>query len=318
MNLDRTRIVVRGYWCRLSVLVLLAVPVAARAECGSPGRVGHAAAFHPPSQRLVVFGGETGNALSNALWAWNGSAWECMRSDGPSPRSDAALAWDERRQVLVLYGNRVGRTVLQDTWELGASGWTNRSLTSPTTDPHPVMGYDHANGAVLMFAGLGDDSQERITLRWNGAEWSKIADEPRSEFPNAFLPGNSSSPAWLVTARRTESGYEPRLYNWANERWAIVPTDGDSPRFSPQVPTSRTGTGAILYAGFERDGRVTTWTLQNNTWTKHEGVSPSRRRGSTMTYDPVRGVVVMHGGDDGSRVLDETWEWKDKEWRRIR
>ena len=283
-------------------------------RCGaSPRRAAHATAYDASRGRILLFGGEDGSAFSNALWSWNGSAWQCVRIDGPSARRDAVMAYDPVRQVLVLHGGRAGPAVLQETWELHASGWVRKSTTGPTGDPHPVMAYDNASGAILLFAGLGDDRPARATWRWDGVRWSRSGDGPDGEFPNALLPGAAT----LATARRAEGTFNLVLYDRRESTWVARATTGAAPAFSPQAPMARTRTGALLYAGFEPGGSVSTWILEGNTWRSHTGESPSRRRGASMTFDERRGVVVLHGGDDGARVLDDTWEWDGSNWRRV-
>jgi hypothetical protein len=218
----------------------------------------------------------------------------------------------------VLYGGRRGRESFRDTWELGADNqWVLRDSAGPTPEPHGVAAFDMTAGGILMFNGLGDDTPSRRTWLWNGAAWSLKADAPTTEYPNAAFEAGAN--ARLITARRLGPGrYNPVVYAWRGE-WTALEAAGDAPVFSPQAPAASIPGGALLYAGFEADQSVGTWMLAGATWTKQPGASPPRRKGARMQLDVSRNVVVLHGGDDGSAALDDTWEWEaSRGWRRVR
>jgi hypothetical protein len=222
--------------------------------------------------------------------------------------------------VLVLYGGRRGRQGLRDTWELGASGWQQKHAAGPTPDPHGVLAYDAPSAGVLLFHSLGDDSPARATWRWDGTSWTKVADGPNEQFPDAMFAGVAAQPTMLVTARSTGApdAFNPLVYQRRANRWNPVATSGAIPVFSPQAPAARTPSGALLFAGFEPDRSVTTWILDGATWHRYEGASPPRRRNAQMVFDPTRSVVVLHAGYDGTRVLTDTWEWDGTRWRQVR
>ncbi|MEO5799924.1 MAG: hypothetical protein ABIZ70_11020, partial [Gemmatimonadales bacterium] len=165
-----------------------------------------------------------------------------------------------------------------------------------------------------------DDGPGRATWRWTGSEWSKVADGPDQEFPNALFASNSTSSATLITAKATgvNDAFEAALYQWQGNRWAPTPVTGTVPHFSPQAPAARTASGAILYAGFEPDRMARSWALEGVQWRALGGEQPPRRKGAQMIFDPLRRVAILHAGDDGERVLTDTWEWNGGEWRKIR
>jgi hypothetical protein len=306
----------------LTLVVALGVfyhPNPAPACVQDPGRSGYAMTYDAGRQRVVIFGGEAPDGLTGDLLAWDGARWTCVTSDGPAPRSDASLAYDARRNVLVLYGGRAGRIPFRDTWELSGSTWTLRDTAGPTPEPHGVAAFDSTSGVVVLFAGLGDDTPARRTWNWNGTAWTAAGDEPRAQFPNAMLDGAAGARVRLMTARRIGSDrYNPVVFERLDGAWREISAGGELPVFSPQAPSAAMPNGAVLYAGFEADQRVGTWTLDGARWTRHAGTSPTRRKGAQMTYDALRKVAVLHAGDDGNRVLSDTWEWDGRAWKQIR
>ncbi|MES2125484.1 MAG: kelch repeat-containing protein [Gemmatimonadota bacterium] len=318
-------------WLAIPVLALLAgpvkrvnaIPVVASSCAGTAARSGYAITWDPDRQKVLIFGGETpDNALSADTWGWDGRRWECVATGnpgGPRPRDAAMLAYDAGRHVLVLYGGRVGREGLRDTWELDQTGWHLRNNSGPSPDPHGVMGWNAGRGGVVLYHSLGDDSPARATWLWDGRAWHKVADGPDQEFPDALFASTDTAPAALITAKPTgtNDAFAASLYRWAGAGWVRMTTTGDVPLFSPQAPAARTANGAILYAGFEADQSVSTFVLDGTVWRKYAGVLPSRRKGAQMVYDPIRRVAVLHAGDDGQRVLNDTWEWDGAAWREV-
>lgn len=62
-----------------------------------PPRYGHALAYDPDRERLVVFGGSTGSGYSNRTWEWNGRRWSEQKSPArPLPRTRGG-AWSTTR-----------------------------------------------------------------------------------------------------------------------------------------------------------------------------------------------------------------------------
>lgn len=59
-----------------------------------------------------------------------------------------------------------------------------------------------------------------------------------------------------------------------------------------------------------------TWEWDGLTWLLRATTGPANRSGAALAYDPVRGVVVLFGGDTGSSISDETWEWNGVRWAR--
>lgn len=300
-----------------------AVP-AALACTATAARTGYAMTWDPDRRQVVIFGGEApGDALSGDTWGWSGTAWRCITGTsgtGPRPRDAAMLAYDARRHVLVLYGGRLsGGVGLRDTWELGSTGWIQRDSLGPTAEPHGALAWDEATGSVLLYHATGDTGPGRATWRWTGTEWSTVTVGPDEEFPDAMLPGDARHPATLITARATgtNDSFEAILYRWGGNRWVPMPATGTAPHFSPQAPAARTAGGAMLYAGFEPDRIAKSWVLEGSRWHPVSGVLPPRRKGAQMAFDPIRGVVVLHAGDDGRQLLTDTWEWDGLRWRQV-
>src|SRR4029453_2280745 len=44
-------------------------------------------------------------------------------------------------------------------------------------------------------------------------------------------------------------------------------------------------------------------------WTQKQDIGPVGRRDVAMAFDTARGRAVLFGGQTGSKIIDDTWEW---------
>ncbi|MFN0249163.1 MAG: hypothetical protein ACKV2T_19930, partial [Kofleriaceae bacterium] len=95
-----------------------------------PARWKHAMAYDPVRERVVVFGGESTNPFGDT-WEWDGVAWTRLATTGPSPRSDAAMAFSAPLGRIILFGGRVASTAFDDTWGWDGTTWTR--IDSPSS-----------------------------------------------------------------------------------------------------------------------------------------------------------------------------------------
>lgn len=165
---------------------------------GPPART-FPVAVSAPGQGVFLFGGrrvlfgatfEVSQLLGD-LWQWTGSVWTAIPGSGPSPRAEAAGAWDPLRARLVIVGGYTARDgaveALGDTWEFGDGTW--RQFTGKD-GPSPRYGalaaYDATVGEVVLFGGnggLGD------TWSWNGTRWRQLGAGPAPGRYNAAGAG---------------------------------------------------------------------------------------------------------------------------------
>ncbi|MEO8621700.1 MAG: hypothetical protein ABI625_11585, partial [bacterium] len=295
--------------------------------CGVPRpepRTGHQLAYDSARQRILMFGGQSGDAAigyPSTLWAWDGARWTCLSADGPPGRVDATLVDDPGRGVVVLYGGRrrAGQQneVLSDTWEWNGTRWDLRDTIGLGRREHMVAAFDTRTQSVVVHGGGAGNASLDDTWRWSGTRWTQMETRvTRALIANSLVARPSG--ALLIAAEAPDSlgAFRAALYEVRNALWAIV--DSTGPRFSPQASSTLAGGGNVLmFAGWEPDGRANTIT-----WTEREGWRVRndphvRRRGAPVAYDARRNRVVMYGGDDGERVLADTWEWDGRAWTSV-
>lgn len=155
---------------------------------GSPPRRGGAAvAWNFASNKLVVFGGQSGSSASPAVtyndtWEWDPvtNAWANVTPSGvsPSPRQLMNIAWDPITGGMLLFGGNSG-VVEGDTWLFIGGVWVQVG-SAGTGTPAPrqqaaVMTRSNPEFRdVVMCGGQGGGVHFLDIWRWDGAAWVLI------------------------------------------------------------------------------------------------------------------------------------------------
>ncbi|MDX2093783.1 MAG: hypothetical protein SFX73_38450, partial [Kofleriaceae bacterium] len=209
--------------------------------------------------------------------------------------------------------------------------WTQLQPMPPSPHWGTSLVYDAAYARIVMFGGVAPINGEKVssdaTYEWTGAGWSRVttqlAPPPRSFAGLTYDPVHRR-----VIMFGGDAGGEAPF----NDVWEL---DGAkwTPRVAATSPLGRIRFGfaydgrrkvAVMFGGFrDKDpvngGRLAdTWEWDGTTWTQvTTATSPPPRSAHALVYDPVRGVMVMWGGQDETTVLDDTWEYDGTDWRRI-
>ncbi len=163
---------------------------------------------------LILFGGwlstkEGDGSLASSLagdtWAYDPTAdsWTPMttRGNGPAPRSEQAMAYDEKTGKVIMYGGVTGKGDVNDTWayDPATNVWTE---LHPMGDlPQPRRGhsmvFDRTSGKIVMFGGTVGYRGVNDTWTYDSAanQWTEALPEgqlppPRS---NQAMASDSAS-----------------------------------------------------------------------------------------------------------------------------
>ncbi len=187
-----------------------------------PVRVAHAMAFDPGRGRVVLFGGSPdGGSATPALddlWEWDGTQWQQrVTTGGPSPRFNAAAAYDSVRRRIVIHGGLSNTTQLTDTWEWDGTTWTLRSNAGPASNARQSAAFD-ARRAVMVVAMQGPGGQV-ATWEWNGATWADKT-TPGWSFFWPRLVYDTVQQRVVLSAQLPYGGFEVRV--WDGAAWNTV------------------------------------------------------------------------------------------------
>lgn len=144
-----------------------------------------AMAYDSVRKKVVLFGGNVvlfgrspdENKFLDDTWEWDGRRWTQIKVAGPSPRAEAAIAFDSRRGRVVLFGghNRAGAagSRLGDTWEWDGKRWVEMRVTGPSPRNGAAQVYDSVRGKTVLFGGSTREAVSGETWEWDGREWKE-------------------------------------------------------------------------------------------------------------------------------------------------
>jgi hypothetical protein len=256
---------------------------------GPEPRTFPAMAYDSARGEVVLFGGSrvlfgdstTPPAMLADTWVHRDDEWTRFTGSGPSPRAEAAVAYDPRRERTVLFGGRVtsrggGVTRLGDTWEWDGRRWIWMSAAGPSPRSGAAMAWHPELRAVVLFGGSGGPLGD--TWSWDGRAWTRLS-IPAA--PGRFNPVM----AWDPSLRRLVrfggwDGQGRTSDTWAlgEDGWALLAGDGPSPR-NHAVLVSAPDRGSVLLFG-GHDGELVfgdLWERRNGHWIRLDSIPATRR-----------------------------------------
>lgn len=280
----RDRMLVFGGWSGFSswndvwALSLSGEPTWTEVDApGGPAIFGHSAVYDPVRDRMLVFVGRDVWALSLA----DPPNWTHLNPVGvrPTARADQTAIYDPVGDRLIVFGGRGMHAVrLGDVWELSLGGemrWAQivtEGAAIPPRDRHSAV-YDPVRNRMVVYGG-------------NGANAGFLGD--------AWALSLTGSPVWtqlpsLGTDARSRRAGHGAVYDAAGDRMIV---------FAGQVNISQYPNDAWALSFAAGGG----WTRINPSHPR-----PSPRGLFATAYDPVRNRMVVFGGYQYDRFLNDTW-----------
>lgn len=246
------------------------------APTGPSPRFGHNAAWHKLSNRLIVFGGQSGDGtFVNDLWTYDPATdlWTQLDSgSGPSPRYGAASALTVDGQLIVTHGfTDQGR--FNDTWR-----------------------YDFDAGTWTDISPPGQRPIERCLTR---AAWTEVMDQHLLMFGGQTNDAPFLGDFWALAEGR----------DWSEV--VRVPHPGARNQYS--MVYDATGHRIVMFGGDSEGGPLNDlWTFDadDEFWTNTiiDGANPSARYGHDAAWVASRSAMLVFGGHDGQSELNDLWE----------
>ncbi|MCI4351548.1 MAG: PKD domain-containing protein [Thermoplasmata archaeon] len=184
-------------------------------------------AYDPVDGYAVLFGGYGHNSDTNDTWKFTGGTWTNITGGvgaAPSPRQDAAFAWDAADSVLLLFGGNsylhLQSSFPRDTWTFAAGHWHNLTGTlaaQPPARQSAGMAFDGTDGYDLLSGGSNDVATCGLADTWSfrGNAWSPLssvrAPSPRVDAGVAF---DGSDGYTLLFGGRTCASSVNDTWNW--------------------------------------------------------------------------------------------------------
>jgi hypothetical protein len=198
--------------------------------------------------------------------------------------------------------------------------WTQKSDIGPKARHGHALAFDSAGQRAVLFGGGTVDRLLADTWTWDGESWTQVADigpSPRILF--AMCYDSARQRVVLFGGRAPSNAGFADTWEWDGDSWTQVSDTGPSARFGHSLAFDAGRSRTVLFGGTgQAAGFVAlgdTWEWDGEEWVQREDVGPAARSEYAMTYDAVRGRVVLFGGAAADQTaLGDTWEWDGSTW----
>ncbi len=303
-----------------------------------PCRGGAGTAWDEHRNVLVVFGGDVGyGKRDETVLEWDGKFWKRLAPGGLPPRSSMAAAIDPSDSRLLIFGGCAGYAALGDTWKLQGTKWVAIESGSPPAPRFQSAAASDGATGVLLFGGRQASGKDLVlsdeTWRFERDHWSelRLEDRPPARFGHALA---AAPDGILLYGGRGSRGFLDDVWRWDGAAWRPV-AHGPGKRAHHAMAYDPGRKRFTIFGGYE-DAKARpsgeTWEFDGTAWNRPSPASgPAARGFASMSYDPVRRRLVLHGGlaapceqvDDpryqrfrGHSDTADTWEWDGTAWTR--
>ena len=206
-----------------------------------------------------------------------------------------------------------------DTWSFDGQRWTLLS-NSDRKMSGVRLAWDSRRQRMLSFGGYlgGSASIGDLRVLENG-RWRTL--EVLAEMPVAET-------GFVYDSRRDRlvvfGGGSGHLDTWQHDgaTWTRLQGGNPPPRQAHLMVFDERRGRTVLFGGMGSAPRGTpppglddTWEFDGTQWVQLQVQGPGRRHGAGATYDSQRGLVLMFGGHDGTRMRNDLWAFDGTSWR---
>jgi hypothetical protein len=264
----------------------------------------------------------------------------------PADISAFSVGYDPVSQRLILQAGLSTASpteLIAQTWAWDGTEW---SQLHPTPEPPPEVGGSMAvdpSSGHLMLAG-GDSFSETVdthgnnvphwsvnngTWLWDGATWTRVADNPRQGGYPALATDNATGQLLLnspdirgvMTTDDLEgsgpSWYGPGAYRWTGAAWVPVPHDASVSFMLESAaaydPISRR---LIQFGGTSQAPNDETQAFDGVGWHLLQPSTVPPAGPALAATDDSTGEIVMLTGSIDHPNLTATWTWNGSNWVR--
>jgi cysteine-rich repeat protein len=229
--------------------------------------------------------------------------------------------------------NHVSHDGCSSSCRIETPEWLDVSFGTPPPLDFEAMTYDASRDRVVMFGGAASLSPafglSSSTWEWDGTGWQlaavAFAPPPRRKTALAYDPirrrvvmfggDNGNGVAFGDT------------WTWDGAAWTLLaPPTSPPPRLDHAMTFDPIRGKIVLFGGSRgNDGSNTpladTWEFDGTTWSPlATATAPAARSRHAMAFDPVRGIVVIVGGNIGTftaPVSGDSWSLAGSTWTQL-
>jgi hypothetical protein len=288
-------------------------------------REDHTWTLDEAASTAYLFGGRADDVASNELWRYDlaTDAWTQLSPAGdvPSARFGHVAAWAEG-VGLIIWSGQAGPAFFTDVWVYNPSADAWRELPAGGDVPparYGSCGGIGPDGRLWISHGFTEDRGRFSDTRaydFSTNSWQDMTPEGGRPVDRCLHDCFWTADGRLVLYAGQTTGV-PAIgdlwsYEAAQAAWAEAPTPEPAARQLYALAVA--GDMAYVFGGGSLEGEMLDdlWQLNatDMSWTVvgAEDTSPAARAGGTLLVDASRSRLLLFGGTDGERELNDLWE----------
>lgn len=299
-------------------------------------------AWDPISRRIIAYGSGT-DPVQQGTRAWDGARWtRLVNATEPGQRHEHVMATHGGLGAVVLLGghdrdelNSMCTTcpaLTPTAWRFTGTGWVPLARAAPVPSTHSAVAFDARRDRVLLLGGYRIDAN-RINESWlldSALGWTDAGipfAEPRAGLALAYDDARDEAIGFGGSFKppTTDEVVLDETYRWSTTTgWDDVAVVGGRPpaRVEAAMAYDSNRSRVLLFGGTtgpgpdDELGDLWQWDGDESRWTMLAPAGPPPRAASAMGYDPVHDQLVVMGGVENGRPLDDTWTWDGTSWTR--
>ncbi|MGA2211571.1 MAG: choice-of-anchor Q domain-containing protein [Acidimicrobiales bacterium] len=289
----------------------------------TPGELaGASMAYDSALGEMLLFGGISDGRVSDATYAYNGTAWTLLSpASSPPPIAYASMAYDPSFGEMVLFGGAVNNTAASDvTYFYNGTTWTDADITGPSARAGAAMAYDPDLESLVLTGGVGPNEKilgDTWLLESTGTWYGPIDDIEGGVYGSAMAydPGVSEMVLFGGVYDNGTGVAANTLTFTPTTGWTqVFPANSPPPLEYASMDYDPVVGDVVLFGGGSGDGLANgTWAFDGSNWSNEApAASPPARDVAMMAFDPSTNRMLLYGGNDNfepntGNDLDDTW-----------
>jgi hypothetical protein len=269
----------------------------------------------------------TGGDGAHHTWVWNGHTWRAVEAQGGPPVVGLVLSEPVDGRA-VLYGGVAQADQLTQRWFWTGSGWAEPSYP-PAVAQAPTAGFGSAVAADRGSGGLvamGGSLAEEETWVWTGTAWSQAfftTPSPPARLSASMAYDPETRQTVMVGGRLRNGDLAIDMWAWRGSEWTQLVSGLPPPTLDAPMAWDQAHRQAVLLvpdgSGPLAAGQTWTWTATRGWSLVATPTSPPARVGSSMTFDPATGMVLLLVPccAGATEVQSATCAWDGTTWHRL-
>jgi hypothetical protein len=274
-------------------------------DSSGPKRGGPGFSYDRILNKLVLCNGEmTGTELIQDTWEWNLNEWQFVTYDGPGPRANFLMVYDDARQNSILFGGWTHPdSYLGDTWIWDGLSWSLRDVPAPSPRANCAFAYDIGRQRVVLFGGSYYQTIFNETWEWDGTSWELRSSEgpPPRIFPRMAYDAKRGKCVLFGGQSSYDGETFGDTWEWDGYNWVQIDVQGPEARLWHMMANDPIREKVLLYGGVNRFDPADifyndTWEFDGISWSKVVGTGLGSRWDAGMTFHEGLGKIVLYGG----------------------